>query len=98
MPGDAVLDDLSTAELRSLETRAQEALSAACSQAATNKQIVDCISKLSSSSNLLQEFNAVSYVTPNVAEQVLQLAIAALINAQSCLAVEAELRRRANLN
>ena len=93
-----MLDDMTTSDLQSLESRAQDALNTACSQAATDRQLVDCIGKLTTSSNLLKEFNAVAYVSPEVAEKVLQAALGALVNAQSLLAVEAELRRRANRN
>lgn len=97
-PGNAVLDDITTSDLQSLKSRAQDALNTACSQAATDKQIVDCIGKLTTSSSLLKEFHSVAYVDPEIAEHILHAALAALVNAQSLLAVEAELRRRANLN
>ncbi len=79
-----MLDDMTTSDLQSIESRAQDALNTACSQAARDKQIVDCIDKLTTSSSLLKEFNALAYVSPDVAEKVLQAALGALVMHKVC--------------
>ena len=89
------LTDLSAEELRELLQASRQMLTSLVESLANRPDMQNAVRRLMQPDDMLERFSELAVREPDLMRLVLQASVAALVNAQSVEAVDAELKRRA---
>ena len=89
------LTDLSAEELRELLQASRQMLTSLVESLANRPDMQNAVRRLMQPDDMLEIFSELAVREPDLMRLVLQASVAALVNAQSVEAVDAELKRRA---
>ena len=89
------LTDLSAEELRELLQASRQMLTSLVDSLANRPDMQNAVRRLMQPDDMLETFSELAVREPDLMRLVLQASVAALVNAQSVEAVDAELKRRA---
>ena len=92
------LFDKPNAELRALKAQSEEVLHAMMQTLRSRMDMREVIHRLMTPDDTLEAFSQIGVEDPDLARVTLEAAVAALVNTQSVLAIDAELKHRASRN